>query len=142
MNNSSLGEFSILIALVFCIWGFVNSALGGSRRDPKLAEVGRRAAIPTFLFATFALIVLEVALLTNDTITALGENRFLVGRSGGQYFALGVVAGRILAARLENRQKRCASPLCARHHVRSLDVFLGRECHRRQSISRGSIATD
>jgi cytochrome c-type biogenesis protein CcmF len=67
MNNSSLGEFSILIALVFCIWGFVNSALGGSRRDSRLAEVGRRAAIPTFLFATFALIVLEVALLTNDT---------------------------------------------------------------------------
>jgi cytochrome c-type biogenesis protein CcmF len=67
MNNSSLGEFSILTALVFCIWGFATSALGGSRRDPKLAEVGRRAAIPTFLFATFALIVLEVALLTNDT---------------------------------------------------------------------------
>jgi cytochrome c-type biogenesis protein CcmF len=67
MNNSTLGEFSILIALVFCIWGFVNSALGGSRRDSKLAEVGRRAAIPTFLFATFALVVLEVALLTNDT---------------------------------------------------------------------------
>ena len=67
MNNSSLGEFSILTALIFCIWGFATSALGGSRRDPKLAEVGRRAAIPTFLFATFALIVLEVALLTNDT---------------------------------------------------------------------------
>ncbi len=65
--NANLGEYAVLIALVFCIWGLVTSALGGVKRDARFAEIGRRAALPVFAFSSLGVIVLLVALVTNDT---------------------------------------------------------------------------
>jgi cytochrome c-type biogenesis protein CcmF len=65
--SAQVGQFAIMAALVFCLWGLVTSLIGASRRDSRLAETGRIAAIPTFIFATVALVIVEYALLTNDT---------------------------------------------------------------------------
>ncbi len=65
--NPQVGEFAIITALVFCVWGLISSLIGANRRDSRLAETGRIAAIPTFIFSTIALVILEYALLNNDT---------------------------------------------------------------------------
>jgi cytochrome c-type biogenesis protein CcmF len=65
--NPQVGQFAIMTALVFCVWGLISSVIGANRRDSRLAETGRIAAIPTFVFATVALVIVEYALLTNDT---------------------------------------------------------------------------
>jgi cytochrome c-type biogenesis protein CcmF len=65
--NAYLGEYAVLIALVFCIWGLITSAMGGFRRDQRLAEIGRRAAMPVFAFSSLSMIILFTALMQNDT---------------------------------------------------------------------------
>ncbi len=64
--NVILGELGVVFAFAFCAFGCAISFIGARRRDPRLVEVGRRAALPTFAFTTLAIVVLEIALLGND----------------------------------------------------------------------------
>jgi cytochrome c-type biogenesis protein CcmF len=62
-----LGELSVLIALVFCVWGMVTAWRAGKTQDARLETTARRTAGVVFFFSSVSMIVLLVALLTNDT---------------------------------------------------------------------------
>ncbi len=62
-----LGELSVLIALTLCVWGVFASWRAGRSGDARLETTARRTAGLVFLFSSGAMIVLWVALLTNDT---------------------------------------------------------------------------
>ncbi len=62
-----LGELSVLVALVFCVWGGVTAYRAGATRDARLEGSARRAAWMTFAFSSLGMVVLWAALLLNDT---------------------------------------------------------------------------
>jgi cytochrome c-type biogenesis protein CcmF len=64
---STLGEISVLIALVFCVWGAITAWRAGVTRDARLELTARRAAGLVFAFSSLAMGILWFALLTNDT---------------------------------------------------------------------------
>ncbi|MEX2501044.1 MAG: heme lyase CcmF/NrfE family subunit [Trueperaceae bacterium] len=61
-----LGSAALLLALAFAAWGLIGGAIGAVRRDARLLTSARMAAIATFLAMTAAVLIMEVALLTDD----------------------------------------------------------------------------
>ena len=62
----TVGELSLLGALLFTLVGLWLAVVGGARNDPRATEGARRSVWVVFGFLTLALIVLEVALLRDD----------------------------------------------------------------------------
>ncbi len=63
---SSLGRFSLMLALGIALYGAVASALGARRSKPALVESGRAAAFVVFGLASFAVVLMEAALVGRD----------------------------------------------------------------------------
>jgi len=61
-----LGNAALYLALAFSIWGVIVGALGAARRNANLMTSARLAGIATFLAMTAAVVVMEIALLTDD----------------------------------------------------------------------------
>jgi cytochrome c-type biogenesis protein CcmF len=66
ISLATLGSASVLLAWALALYALVTGVLGARRRDPRLQTSARLAAVAVFLALTLALVVMEVALLTND----------------------------------------------------------------------------
>ena len=62
----TVGELSLLGALLFTLAGLWLAVVGGARNDPRAGEAARRSVWAVFGFVTVAVVVLEVALLRDD----------------------------------------------------------------------------
>jgi cytochrome c-type biogenesis protein CcmF len=63
---STLGRFSLALALGIALYGAIVSVLGAQRRRPALVESGRGAVFAVFGLATFAVLLMEAALVGRD----------------------------------------------------------------------------
>ena len=63
---STLGRFTLALALGIAIYGAIVSILGARRRKPALIESGRGAVFAVFGLATFAVLLMEAALVGRD----------------------------------------------------------------------------
>lgn len=73
----SIGSLCLVLALGFTLLGLCLSVLGGFKRNPFLEAMGVRSAWGTFAFATFAVLALEWALLTDDfSVRFVAEHGF------------------------------------------------------------------
>ncbi len=63
---STLGRFSLALALGLALYGVVVSVLGARRRRPSLVESGRGAVYAVFGLASFAVLLMEAALVGRD----------------------------------------------------------------------------
>lgn len=63
---STLGRFSLALALGIALYGAIVSVLGAQRRRPVLIESGRGAVIAVFGLVTFAVLLMEAALVGRD----------------------------------------------------------------------------
>ncbi|MFN3265539.1 MAG: heme lyase CcmF/NrfE family subunit [Deinococcales bacterium] len=64
---SLFGEVVVLTAFIFCVYGAIIAWRAAHTLDARLELTARRTAGITWLFSTAGLVVLWVALLTNDT---------------------------------------------------------------------------
>ena len=63
---STLGRFSLALAFGLALYGVVVSVLGARRRRPSLVESGRGAVYAVFGLASFAVLLMEAALVGRD----------------------------------------------------------------------------
>jgi len=63
---STLGRFSLALALAIALYGVIVSILGARRRSPSLVASGRGAVFAVFGLATFAILLMEAALVGRD----------------------------------------------------------------------------
>ncbi len=63
---STLGRFSLALALGIALYGALVSILGAQRRRPALVESGRGAVFAVFGLVTFAVLLMEAALVGRD----------------------------------------------------------------------------
>ncbi|MBI4379731.1 MAG: heme lyase CcmF/NrfE family subunit [candidate division NC10 bacterium] len=63
---STLGRFTMVLALGIALYGAIVSILGVRRRKPALIESGRGAVFAVFGLATFAVLLMEAALVGRD----------------------------------------------------------------------------
>ena len=63
---STLGRFSLALALGIALYGAIVSILGAQRRRSDLIESGRGAVIAVFGLVTFAVLLMEAALVGRD----------------------------------------------------------------------------
>jgi cytochrome c-type biogenesis protein CcmF len=63
---STLGTFSLGLALAISVYGALVSIIGARRGRPALVESGRGAVIVVFALATFAVLLMEAALVGRD----------------------------------------------------------------------------
>jgi cytochrome c-type biogenesis protein CcmF len=63
---STLGRFSLILAFGIALYGAVASALGARRSRPALVASGRAAAFAVFGLASFAVLLMEAALVGRD----------------------------------------------------------------------------
>ena len=63
---STLGRFTMVLALGIALYGAIVSILGARRRKPALIESGRGAVFAVFGLATFAVLLMEAALVGRD----------------------------------------------------------------------------
>lgn len=66
VSLGQLGSVSVLLALLLAFYGAFAGTLGAARRDARLLTSARYAAFATFGALTAAVVVMEVALLTDD----------------------------------------------------------------------------
>ncbi|MGH7411022.1 MAG: heme lyase CcmF/NrfE family subunit, partial [Candidatus Methylomirabilis sp.] len=63
---STLGRFSLVLALGIALYGAFVSILGAQRRKPALVESGRGAVFAVFGLASFAVLLMVAALVGRD----------------------------------------------------------------------------
>ena len=63
---STLGRFSIWLALAIAVYGAFASLLGARRRRPALIESGQGAVVSVFGLSTFAILLMEAGLVGHD----------------------------------------------------------------------------
>lgn len=61
-----LGSAAVFLAFTLALYGAVAGMVGAQRRDARLQTSARLAAVAGFIVATAALVVMQVALLTDD----------------------------------------------------------------------------
>ena len=66
ISLGQLGSGSTLLALAAALYGAVAGVVGALRRDARLQTSARLAAVATFLGATAAIALMELALLSDD----------------------------------------------------------------------------
>jgi cytochrome c-type biogenesis protein CcmF len=66
LSLATLGSATVLLALALSAYALVTGVLGAVRRDPRLQTSARLAAVAVFLAASAAIVVMEVALLSDD----------------------------------------------------------------------------
>ena len=63
---ATLGRFTLALALGIALYGVLASVLGARRRSPALLASGRGAVLAVFGLATFAVLLMEAALVGHD----------------------------------------------------------------------------
>jgi cytochrome c-type biogenesis protein CcmF len=66
LSLGQLGSMSVLLALLLALYGAAVGILGAAKRDARFLTSARYAAFATFAALTTAVVVMEVALLTDD----------------------------------------------------------------------------
>ena len=66
LTLSTLGGGAMYIALALAVYAFLSGLIGAGRRDARLQTSARLAAVAAFLAVTVGIVVMEVALLTDD----------------------------------------------------------------------------
>lgn len=66
LSLSQLGGGSVVLALALAVYALVTGAVGAYRRDSRLLTSARLASVAVFLATTMAVVVMEIALLSDD----------------------------------------------------------------------------